>query len=240
MTDAPPALPSLATAGRPLAGLTILLVEDSRFASEAVRLLGLRCGARLRRADSLRAAERHLATYRPSVVLVDLGLPDGSGLDLVAALDAARPRLPAIIAVSGDEGARQAALAAGADGFVAKPVASLAAFCDAVRSALHLEAAPIRPPLPETPLSLDPLALRDDLSVASEILGDAADPRDVAYAAQFLAGLARTARDRPLEDAALSLSGELARGAPVGAHLARLAGLVSQRLHEGSQGRRLA
>ena len=112
----------------PLLGETVLLVEDSRCASEAVRLLCQRSGARLRRADSVQTAWRHLACYRPSVLLVDLGLPDGCGLELIARLHKATPRIPVILGISGDEAAGDHVLLNGADGFLAKPVTSLAAF----------------------------------------------------------------------------------------------------------------
>ena len=108
-----------------MTGLTVLVVEDSRFASEAMRLLCLRSGARIRRADCLRSAHRHLQTYRPAVVIVDLGLPDGSGADLIAELVAQPGRSTVVLGTSGDAAGEAVARAAGADGFLAKPVESL-------------------------------------------------------------------------------------------------------------------
>ena len=48
------------TVNRSLLGLTVLVIEDSNFACEAMRLLCLRSVARIRRADSLRSARQHL------------------------------------------------------------------------------------------------------------------------------------------------------------------------------------
>ncbi|MGB0905001.1 MAG: response regulator, partial [Mangrovicoccus sp.] len=110
------------TAARPLLGLTVLVVEDSRFASEAVRLLCLRSGARIRRADCLNSARRHLRTYRPAVVIVDLGLPDGSGEDLIQELAESSDPMELVLATSGDPDGRARAMAAGAMDFFEKPI----------------------------------------------------------------------------------------------------------------------
>ncbi len=98
----------------PLQGVTILAVEDSRFACEALRLIARRAGARLRRAETMAAARDHLRVYRPDVVLIDLGLPDGRGDALIRDL-AQGPRRPSVVmGTSGSAEGRALALAAGA------------------------------------------------------------------------------------------------------------------------------
>ncbi len=83
--------------------------------------MALRSGARLRRADCrMTSARRHMRLYRPSVVIVDIGLPDGSGLDLIREISSANTRVPAIIGTSGDDMMHNAALKAGADTFISK------------------------------------------------------------------------------------------------------------------------
>ena len=121
-----------------LFAVTILLVEDSRSASEAIRLYAAESGARVRRADSLHAASRHLAIYRPNVVMVDLGLPDGDGMALIRHLASASTPISAIVALSGQERAawQGEAIEAGAAACLEKPIASLKAFQHCVLSVL--------------------------------------------------------------------------------------------------------
>ncbi|MFT3690134.1 response regulator [Paenirhodobacter sp.] len=215
---------------RPLLGLTVLVVEDSRFASEALRLMALRSGARLRRADCLRAAYRHLQTYCPGVVVVDMGLPDGSGADLIRHIRNTLRSAPAIIGLSGDPALRETALEAGADGFLAKPLESLVLFQQAILMALPSEARPKVPrTLPDEVISPDPLALRDDLSEVVRMLAERPDPEAVGYVGQFLSGLARSTRDAALEDVA----SELRNALPGAAAISRAAGLVQARLAAG-------
>ena len=199
--------PRRATPERPLLGLTLLAVEDSRYTCEALRLMCLRSGARLRRADCLLSARRHLHMYRPSAALVDLGLPDGSGLELIAELAAARPRLGALIAISGDVDAAPAARRAGADGFLSKPVHSLRQFQEVLLAHFpQADRARDPGPRPDMPVCPDPLALADDLTHAANLLHEARDASVLEYVAQFLISVARAAGDRPLAAAAQELA----------------------------------
>ena len=217
--------------GRPLTGLTVLVVEDSRFASEAVRLLCLRSGARIRRADCLRSAARHLQTYRPAVVIVDLGLPDGDGAELIRQIARTEPRVPVILGMSGDPDNETAALGAGADGFLGKPVESLAMFQQLILGALPSESQFTGPRiLPNDVIAPDTSALRDDLAHVAEILATAESTAAIDYIARFLAGVARSAHDAPLEDAAAALARDHEAGNALATDLARISGMVQDRL----------
>jgi CheY-like chemotaxis protein len=217
---------------RPLLGMTVLVVEDSRYACDALRLLCLRSGARIRRADCLVSARRHLQVYRPTVIVIDLGLPDGSGLDLIAELAGAQPRIAVILGISGDDFAAGAAIAAGADGFMAKPVTSVASFQTAILSRLPADRQPSGPrPLIDENIRPDPMALQDDIAHAAEVLNEAQDGKVLDYVAQFLGGVARSAGDGDLAEAAARLAQVRRAGAPVASVTARIAGLVQDRLH---------
>ncbi len=214
---------------RPLLGMTVMLVEDSRYASDALRMMCQRSGARLRRADCLRSARRHLGLYRPSVAIVDMGLPDGRGEELIAELHAARPRVAAILGFSGDPGTEDAARNAGADGFLAKPLPSLAQFQSAVIAALPEEMRTLGPrPVQDEMLQPDPLALRDDMVLAARLLSQG--PAKIGYAMQFLHGVARASGDRALAKETGELKQSLESALPSPEHLARLRSLVQARL----------
>lgn len=181
----------------PLQGRTLLLVEDSRFASDAMRLMAQRSGARLRRAATIAAAKGHLRVYRPDLVLVDLGLPDGRGEDLIR--DIAQSRHSPVIAISGDAAGRAAALAAGAVAFVEKPFASLARFQTIILEALGLPEVDCTAHEAPAP---DQMALIDDLRQAAIWLASdqvRAEPR---FLVGFVAGIARQSGDARLLTAA--------------------------------------
>lgn len=213
------------TSARPLLGTTFLLVEDSRFAAEGFRLLCLRSGGRIRRADSLASARKHLIGYRPNVALVDMTLPDGSGAELIRDLAALAPRPEAIIALSGDDTMEAPAIEAGADRFLLKPVRRIAEFQAAILQLLPRERRPVGPrAIVDTEVEPDAMAYRDDLCHVAESIDHVQSAEDVAYVSQFLSGVAECAGDRILADAARTLP----EGAPNAATASKALGDLSR------------
>ncbi|MDE3078784.1 MAG: response regulator [Paracoccaceae bacterium] len=219
-------------APRPLSGLTLLAVEDSRYACEALRLLCHHSGARLRRADTLAAAYRHLRVYRPDVLIVDLGLPDGPGEELIAALARGTSRPRVILGTSGDALLAPAALVAGADGFLEKPIPGVEAFQRAILAHLPAEPGPERRPMAEPEMEPDPIALREDLAMAEGILATGPDARARDYVVRFLRGVAISAQDAQLAEAAAGFGSRRPGGRE--ADLSRLARLLRDRIDRGA------
>lgn len=105
---------------------TILLVEDEATNRKLVRVvLGRQDGYRILEAESVREALARLAEVKPDLVLLDIRLGDGSGLDVVRAMRADRrfDHVPAVALTAQamkDDEARF--LAEGFDGYLSKPV----------------------------------------------------------------------------------------------------------------------
>lgn len=222
------------TARRPLLGLTVLVVEDSRFACEALRLLCLRSGARIRRADRLEHARKHLAIYRPSVIIVDVSLPDGSGLALIEELNVVTPRIDVIFGTSGDPDAAELTRAAGADGFLAKPIASLTEFQTALLAHLPKDRQPPGPRiLTDEVVTPDLVALRDDLSHVIQVIEGEDHAKHLDYVTQFLSGITRSVDDPDLDRAVTALARDHKAGVPTDGSLAALNTIMQSRLAAG-------
>lgn len=106
-------------------GLTVLLVEDNETIRHAFRILLEDSGYAVEEAESGQEAIDRAVAAPPSVVLLDLGLPDINGLDVtrrLRATDATRD-VP-VVALTGRalETDEQACLDAGCTAYLSKPV----------------------------------------------------------------------------------------------------------------------
>jgi two-component system response regulator AtoC len=101
---------------------TLLVVEDEAVLARNLGKLFTRRGFEVQHAGSVADATRLTATAPVDVVLLDLGLPDGSGLDLLDKLLAADPDLPVIMMTAyGSVGDAVRAMRSGARDYVQKP-----------------------------------------------------------------------------------------------------------------------
>lgn len=102
---------------------TILIVDDHPMLRRGLAALiesesGLTvCGE----AATVAAALEAIETHTPDLVIVDLALDEGDGLDLIKAIKARRPEIPALVLSMYDEATyAERALRAGARGYVTK------------------------------------------------------------------------------------------------------------------------
>lgn len=105
-----------------LAAMRVLLVEDDRMIAESLRTALRLEGHAVDWVRDVAAAQGSLATERFDLVLLDLGLPGGDGLQVLRTLRARRDDTPVVVLTARDStGDRVAGLDAGADDYLVKP-----------------------------------------------------------------------------------------------------------------------
>ena len=138
-----------------LAGLaendrTLLIVDDDAPLCQRLARAMERRGFIVTTADSVAAGLAVLNHLLPAFAVVDLRLGDGSGLDIVSALRAARPAVRIIVLTGyGNIATAVAAVKAGAIDYLPKP-----SDADAVEQALLMRDGALPPP-PLDPMSAD-------------------------------------------------------------------------------------
>ncbi len=105
-----------------MSGPNVLVVEDDSSISQFVRASLSAAGMLPRAAESLDTARRELCLARADLLVLDLGLPDGNGVELVRELRARGELVPILIlSARSDEAQKIEALDAGADDYLTKP-----------------------------------------------------------------------------------------------------------------------
>ncbi len=99
----------------------VLIVEDDQGIQDVLRFLAEANGMRVVAANTADLAIREAESQRPDLAIVDLGLPDRDGIQLIQHIRT-RSHLPIIVLSARTlESQRIAALEAGADEYVTKP-----------------------------------------------------------------------------------------------------------------------
>jgi DNA-binding response OmpR family regulator len=114
----------------------VVIVEDEADLAQTCERLLRRSGHEVVTAGTCAAGLTALAAGRPRLLVCDVRLPDGDGLDLVRVARQLTPPVPAIVMTAHPSAAgRRAALASGADGYLMKPF-SAAAFSSLVETTI--------------------------------------------------------------------------------------------------------
>lgn len=123
--------------------MRILVVDDEAHLRELLEITLIKMGLEVDTAESLAVARAFLNKTSYALVLTDMRLPDGSGMELVQEVGALYKNTPiAVITAFGSADNAVVALKAGAFDYVSKPVA-LDQLRKLVRSALQMNQAPV-------------------------------------------------------------------------------------------------
>jgi two-component system, OmpR family, alkaline phosphatase synthesis response regulator PhoP len=100
---------------------SVLVVEDEPKIAQVARDYLERAGFVVALAADAMGALAHVRAAKPDLVLLDLGLPDQDGLDVIRAVRATSKVPIVVLTARGDESDRVVGLELGADDYVVKP-----------------------------------------------------------------------------------------------------------------------
>ncbi len=99
----------------------ILIVEDEREIAELLAAYVERAGFEVARATTVQDAIREHARFRPDLMLLDIGLPGGDGLDVLTTIRRRIDTPVIMVTALDDEVTKLSSLRIGADDYVVKP-----------------------------------------------------------------------------------------------------------------------
>jgi len=137
-------------------GPRVLVVDDERQILRALRTSLRGAGYEVETAETAEGALAAAAMRPPEAVILDLLLPDGTGTDVTRELRKWTTAPVVVLSAVGDEREKVAALDAGADDYVTKPVG------------IDELLARLRAALRRTVPSAEPLVVLDDLEIDLE------------------------------------------------------------------------
>lgn len=101
--------------------ISVLIVEDEKEIRRFLRAALESEGLRVHEAETLQRGLIEAATRKPDLVILDLGLPDGDGLDFIRDFRQWSQRPVIVLSARSEEEDKIAALDAGADDYLSKP-----------------------------------------------------------------------------------------------------------------------
>jgi two-component system KDP operon response regulator KdpE len=99
----------------------VLVIDDEVQIRRLLRMTLEDAGYAVREAETGQRGENEILRRSPDAIILDLGLPDQSGLDLLRRLREWNPVPVLILSVFGQEGSKISGLDAGADDYLTKP-----------------------------------------------------------------------------------------------------------------------
>jgi CheY-like chemotaxis protein len=104
-------------------GARILLVEDHATMRDAMRMVLEGEGFSIDEAADVSSARASVNRMPPALIFLDLNIPGGPGLDVLAALkgDPSTAHIPVIVVTAEGEEGRAAAIRRGAEDYLTKP-----------------------------------------------------------------------------------------------------------------------